>query len=201
MTSEERVAKLENDLARTRSSVKALGIAIVILVVMSAVWGIVADAGGERADGGRIAVPLNEVRAKKFVLVDDKGTTRAVLGALKDGSALALQDENGNIRAALSAFKDEPGLMLVGENGKIRAMLDGYKDGSGLRLRDENGNIRAALGASKDETALVLCDEKGDTRAMLGRAVTKTPDGKTTTYPESSLLLFGPDKKVLWRAP
>jgi hypothetical protein len=36
---------------------------------------------------------------------------------------------------------------------------------------------------------------------VLGVMGTVTPDGKTTTYPESSLILFGADGKVKWSAP
>ena len=132
------MAKLENELARTRSSIKALGIIIAILVVMSVVWAIVADVGGGWADGRRLAAPPNEVRAKKFVLVDDKGITRALLAASEDGTALDLWDESGKPRAALSALKDAPALALWDEKGNTRVGLYVSKDGPGLALYDKN---------------------------------------------------------------
>jgi hypothetical protein len=68
-------------------------------------------------------------------------------------------------------------------------------------LEDERGTIRAGLVSSKDGPTLGLTDEKGTLRASLGESKINMPDGKTITYPESSLLLFGPDGKGLWHAP
>jgi len=46
----------------------------------------------------------------------------------------------------------------------------------------------------------VLSDENGKDRFLAGKARTVTPDGKIIEYPESSLILFGPDGKVIWSA-
>ncbi len=70
-----------------------------------------------------------------------------------------------------------------------------------LGLRDENGKARVGLGVGKYGPGLALFDENGKPRAALGANQTTTPDGKLITYPESSLLLFKPDGKVLWQAP
>jgi hypothetical protein len=45
--------------------------------------------------------------------------------------------------------------------------------------------------------ALLLFDENGKLRACLGIGQASTPDGRTITYPESSLRLYKPDGKVL----
>jgi hypothetical protein len=58
-----------------------------------------------------------------------------------------------------------------------------------LYLYDENGKPRAGLWAGKDGSNLVLSDENGKNRFIAGKTVTKTPDGKTIEYPESSLIL------------
>jgi hypothetical protein len=83
---------------------------------------------------------------------------------------------------------------------KPRAGLIVLKDGPGLNLLDENGKPRAGLGVSKDGPTLILIDENGKGRATVGVTQTTTPDGRTTTYPESSLLLFGSDGKIIWQA-
>lgn len=49
--------------------------------------------------------------------------------------------------------------------------------------------------------ALDLRDAEGNPRAQLGAGSAVTPDGTTTTYPESSLRLFGPDGNLIWSAP
>jgi hypothetical protein len=122
---------------------------------------------------------VKEVHAGMFVLEDPSRKMRATLAMVKDGPGLALFDESGKPRATLAAFEDRTELFLYDEKGNPRAGLVVTKDGSGLSLTDEKGNARAALGTTQ----------------------TTTPDGKTVTYPESSLLLFGPDGKGIWQAP
>jgi hypothetical protein len=75
------------------------------------------------------------------------------------------------------------------------------KDGPVVALLDENDNERTVLVVLKEGPALMLLDENGKTRALLGTGQIMTPDGKVVSYPESSLILFGPDGKVLWSAP
>jgi len=65
---------------------------------------------------------------------------------------------------------------------------------------DENGTARVAEAVFKDSPVLFLSDEKGKACFVAGKTATETPDGKTIAYPESSLILFGPDGKVIWRA-
>jgi len=64
------------------------------------------------------------------------------------------------------------------------------------------GRIRicAALTVDKDGPSLNLRDENGMERFTAGKIKTVTPDGKVIEYPESSLVLFGPDGKIIWSA-
>ena len=48
---------------------------------------------------------------------------------------------------------------------------------------------------------LTFFDESGKGRLTLGVDRTKTPGGKTVSYPESSILLFNPEGNVSWSAP
>ena len=57
------------------------------------------------------------------------------------------------------------------------------------------------MSTDKEGPKLVLSDATGQDRAVLGTGAAETPDGKTITYPESTLMLFGPDEKALWKAP
>lgn len=63
------------------------------------------------------------------------------------------------------------------------------------------GTLRAALYVLDDKPALKLLDSNGVGRAVVGSTETETPDGKTTRWPESSLLLFGSDGELRWSAP
>ena len=119
-----------------------------------------------------------EVRARSFVVVDENGKTRAMMDMYKGG----------------------PRLLMFDENSKARTALGMTEHGARLRLFDENG-ARAELRTGKEGPALILWDENGQNRALLGASKTLTPDGTTTTSPESSLLLSGADGKVRWSAP
>jgi len=164
------------------------------------------------------------IKAKKFVVVDANGETRAILGQYPHGSSLRLCDENGERRVILSQYSDgSNSLRLHDENGKVRAVLSQSPSGPNLALFDENENARAVFGKYSQGPMLALFDENGEIRAdlsqnskgsglslldanggtgvLLRTAQTTTPDRKTTTYPESSLLMCDPNGDVIWSAP
>lgn len=145
---------------------------IVGVVLCLAAW-FFSETRGEKMD-------TKHIRAKSFVLEDDNGKLRAMLADIKDiGTMLTLMDENGKLRAGLGVLKD--GLSLV--------------------LYDENEKSRVSMAVNEDGPALSLSDENGKTRALLGRGQTKNSDGVVISLPESSLILFGADEKVIWSAP
>lgn len=82
----------------------------------------------------------------------------------------------------------------------FRVMDTGSTAGSALILCDSEGRIRALLSAGDSGPALELFDKEGELRAVLGTAESETTDGKKILWPESSLLLFGPDGKLRWSA-
>ena len=107
---------------------------------------------------------LDEVRATRIVLTDQRGLERAVLSLDEDKgmvglvmrdkhggasavlgtSGLNLRDESGKPRAVLAfaADKGEPGIALFSQTGKARVLLLVDKDGPVLSLRDDKGNQR-----------------------------------------------------------
>jgi hypothetical protein len=229
MTTEERLERLEAELAETKAGlagakrltrrlIAGTGVVLVMFALFVAIRVMTGVAYSQA--GGDVA---KVIRAKSFEVVDNQGRNRATLTMTKAGPGLVLFDENGKARAGLVVSKEGPFLGLYDEKGAGRALLIVDEDGSGLRMSDENGETRAALAVlkvgpglilgdekgisrtllnvTKDGPSLQLLDEKGTDRATLGVSQTGTPDGKSTTYPESSLLLFGPDSKVIWSAP
>ena len=90
--------------------------------------------------------------------------------------------------------------VLEDKNGKERASLLVTGFGSWLSLDDENGETRIGLGIFADDPSLTLYDENGKERFVAGKVVGLSSDGKTIEYPESSLILLGPDGKVIWSA-
>jgi len=74
------------------------------------------------------------------------------------------------------------------------------KNGPMLSLIDENEKNSAVLSVSEVGPSLSLSDENGKMRFAAGKRMAVSPHGKTIEYPESSLILFGPDGKVIWSA-
>ena len=162
----------------------------------------------------------DEVIAKKFVLVDGAGKTRASLQTTTgpDGGEypiLTLVDDKGQMRAglclskggnpALSFYDDtrayrlgvkllEDGRPSVGviTPGKGMVGLGIRQDGLGFILADAAGKQRAGLVLLPDGTPqLGLYDAAGSPRAALSLDAAGSPD----------LGLFKANGDVLWRAP
>jgi hypothetical protein len=100
------------------------------------------------------------LRARQFVVVDEKGTERIVIGPVPDpqilgrrmkrrsaGTGVQLNDANGNERGGLAVMDD--GSVVVGlddEAGRERAHLYFIpKKGSGLLLQGEGGKQTISL--------------------------------------------------------
>ena len=131
MTTDERMEKMEGQLARVRWINRCL---IVCIVLSLGVWFILKTFGTEQvwAQSG-----VKEIRATRFIVKDENGKAHAALGMGKDGPRLSIYDENGKDRAVLSVNKAGPGLSLFDENNKFRAMLLVGKAGPSLLLFDE----------------------------------------------------------------
>lgn len=136
---------------------------------------------------------VSEVRAKRFVLVDDAGKLRAVLGAATRGAvSLGLLDNDDKIRSVLivdsngtprlelfaadetrrvvlSVFPNRSGLGIFGEAGRGGAVLDVVADGAAsLGLTDSKERSRAGLLRSDGTTVLNFNDTSEKVRAALG---------------------------------
>jgi hypothetical protein len=88
------------------------------------------------------------VEARQFVLRDDSGRVRAVLGTTPDGAAgLNLDDASGKTRVALDVdYAGSPGLDLFDQNGKRRALVSLSSNGEpGVGLYDSEGKLRTSV--------------------------------------------------------
>jgi len=120
------------------------------------------------------------VQAKRFVLRDDEGLIRAVLGMQPDGSSrFALQDRDGQPRLQLTLLSDgSPGVALKDREGQNRAVLALPPDGMAqVVFADRHGSNRASLGLAADGvSSLILADSNGEPRAFLAVTPDGTPD-------------------------
>jgi len=148
---------------------------------------------------GQVNISLSSVKDTAFFVLRNANDTKSV--GMSSEPEISLTDKNGNDRIHLQLADIGPSIQLIDEKCNPRITQSTTKDGSGLIMFDDNGKPRIQLGTIKDGPMLLMADEKGAPRASLGISSTKTPDGKTITYPESTLLLFGPDGKETFQAP
>ena len=106
------------------------------------------------------------LKARSFVVTDDRGEKRAALGMAKDGVGLVFYDAKGATEAVLGTTEEGTNLSFF-ERGTRRMLLQ-LKDGTPLvRLFDERGKGGAALQVSKGRPALVMLGDGDDSQATL----------------------------------
>ena len=165
MTTEERLEKLEKELARAERRNRWLlaGAAFVIIVGV----GLCGNAFRvNEAMAQPVSGAVKEVRAKNFVLVDQSDRVRAELRMTEDQPGLALFDERGKARAVLSMLENRPALALVDDQGNTRVVLNVEENQSGLALYKERRILRAYLYEGKEGAGLTLYDEQGNSRGL-----------------------------------
>jgi hypothetical protein len=263
MTIEERLANLELQLGRVRRR-NHWYLGMIVVLAGGLIVPMISDTTNPRAMA-QAPGTAKEIRANKFVLVDQNGKTRASLEINELGPTLALKDGKGKDRVLLSVWKESsPCLHLIDDNGIYRVSLSAAA-GSDLILRDEksypsfvvssygtgceitmaeatgqfsstffvkdigaklsidhlksgrtfevlsheeflnlslsnNAQRRAQFSLDDGGTSLGLFDRVGNLRFSAGKRSVFGEDETRVTYPESSLLLFGPDGKVIWSA-
>ena len=188
MTTDERLEACERELARTKRRYRwlsgAMAIAATVWVMGDNAWRpAYVEAQGQEA-------AAKEVRAQRFVVVDNNGEQRATLGVSETGPVLELSDDAGVPRAVLNVGPAGALLYLNDDNGEERAAFgsDAETLGPVLRLRgatheqtavlhvsfgpaltltDRNGVRRAELDATPLGPTLKLLDESGQLGAMM----------------------------------
>ncbi len=158
MTIEDRLKKVELELAWARRSSRQI-LAAIVLTVGALALGLAVSTGPGVAHGEA----AKSVRASAFIVEDEAGRTRATLEMYTDPilhsvtPALHLFDEKGEVRAALRILLGRPVLSLYDKAGNSRLTLE---DGL-LAIIDKAGNVRVKLEEFKGETSLYLFDEAG----------------------------------------
>ena len=100
-------------------------------------------------------------------------------------------------RAGLAVTKGSPALSIFDETGKERAVLDLTAGGPSLDLSDARGYPLTSINTK----GVMLYDGQGY-RMDLGETELATPTtGATERTSAASIVMFGKDKKLIWRAP
>lgn len=171
----ERLDRLDRANQRWKLISGATAAALVSLVLGAAAAPRLPHLGQEVPAGGPV---LEEVRAKRFLLLDDAGKLRGVLGSATGGAvSLGLLDNDDKIRSILIVDANgTPRLEMLATDETRRAVLSVFPNRSGLALFGEGARGGAILDVAADGTAtLGLTDKQEQTRAGL----LLLPDGTT----------------------
>jgi hypothetical protein len=160
------------------------------LVIVTAIFSLVGGATAEHfwpamvPEIGAAATPKN-VTAQRFTLVDNGGTTRALLDVTSKGVAeLRLLDDTGKLRAGLGVAHDgAPALGLYDSGGKTRAEVSLSRGIARMRLFDDKGAARMGMAVNDTGASnIALIDDKGGQRASIettdaGESTMRLSDG------------------------
>lgn len=159
---EERLARLEKELARKRRSYWW------VFVLAGAV--LVYAAENSFLPGVLAAAPKNasrEIRANKFVVEDDKGNARIELSCKGADISVKMLDEQGKLCTELST--GEKGTTLLMQDGQRRPsiILGSTKAGGGLAFLNGTNNSTATMGMLAGKPVLCFTDENHKSRLKL----------------------------------
>jgi hypothetical protein len=191
---EDRILKLENQNRR----LKQFGIAVLIIPTL---FLIMAQAPSSKT-----------VEADRFILRDGNGVIRAAIVMAGGQPDLSLFDEKGMTRLSLSGGAIEDGgkvlgggLTLYDSHHRVRADFTAEDDSAFLQLYGLNPDdpIRTTVTeAGLYSSGRVHLVDADGFEASLGAANLITPlTGETHKTSAASLILFGKDKNVIWKAP
>ncbi|MCP4611075.1 MAG: hypothetical protein GY845_20390 [Planctomycetes bacterium] len=162
MTESEIINRLHK-LEKQNKYMKLGGLAIVLLVVTTLLTG-----ASKKPD------VAEEIRAKKIVLVNERGKDVIVMENLKDSSQIVMFDSKANERLSLSSMDSGPLLYMYDSKGKKRLSLSSSDD-------DDNGGCMAICNKKNETVVQLSVDEYGNgkvgayNRKGMGRELTPEP--------------------------
>jgi len=177
--------------------------------------------GNERAvlgldDQGRTMLELRDssktARAKLVAddksgalqLLDTGGNVQVELQARDFVSGLRIQDPEGKLRVTVLQAFGTPSIGLLNSEGTEGVGITVLRNGfASIRLAGPQGKKRAELSVATDGSpSLALFDSAEKSRAVLGSVtLVRQGIGEEIKRPESSLVFFNADGKVIWSAP
>ena len=166
MTTEERLENIERALVHMKMRNRWLMSTILLLVVGLVITGVLKTAVSPvQAQSER---DPKIIRARQFILVDEKDKIRASLTNDKGGSMLTMWDEKGVARIKLAVDAKGPWLVMNDETGILRSQFSVYSGGPALAMFDKEGKCRTAIAVSPVGPALVMMDNKEVGRLKIG---------------------------------
>jgi hypothetical protein len=200
MTTEERVKRLEREVRWTRvgGAVTAVALACVVLV-----------GAGQEQDKPEV---LDEVRARSFMLVDEAGSSRAVLKTFDGGTSLVLRAKDGKNSVYLGTENGAAKLSLYDGGTRVfpRVMLSAHGDRNGfLCFWDPaksdvppKGPSMGLMFDSGETNAFFVANREGNSAVFLGCESRDRIAGRPNPGPlEPRLSMLGAGGAVLVELP
>jgi len=138
------------------------------------------------------------------VIVSDSNGNSVSLAALQKGKSgllgLTMDNADAPDQTRIEMMRtDSTAVLNIGDAKSVTKIS--YDHGyNAISMVDANRKTSLQLSTSKDGPNISLYDEQGRPRASIGQAKTSLLDGTQINLPVSSMLLYGPDGKVLWSA-
>ena len=112
-----------------------------------------------------------------------------------------LRDPDGHCFAHLYTFKGEPALELMDANGKVRAGLGLFGGKSYLDVLGTDPKSLIELTVDPNGPTLSVSDQKGFSSVVGVADLEDVHTGETSKTSAASVVIFGKNGKVIWRAP
>jgi hypothetical protein len=160
MTTEQRLARLERENRWTKGIAVALALALGVVLFVSA---------GQEQEKDKPKV-LDQVRAKRFLAVDESGVERGVFEANNGGATLILRSKDDShvlvMTAANTAATTAAAISLLA-NGHESVGLIATGQGGMLGVSGSAGRQRATICVAATKPAIFLTDSDGKDRFSL----------------------------------
>jgi hypothetical protein len=107
------------------------------------------------------------IEAERFILRDEQGKMRAVIGMSPTGPSVAIYDREVRKRLEMALRQDEPRLVLYDAGGNPMSWLFCTRGASGLALAGKGAARGVEILAGARGNGVALCDEGGTERARI----------------------------------
>jgi hypothetical protein len=200
MSTEESVLERLNALEKQNRRMKQIGVAVIMIAASLLVM-------AQKQPTNRT------VEANEFVLRDSSGDVRSKWSMTQEGPRLSLLDSEGKERVGVycrDAFGRGGITFLDPNSGTPSSMFPNSmfligpsgKSGPGIYMTQAGSFINLGTSQEKSQNPFIEIADKEGFRATLGSTDLGTErTGETHQTSAASVILFGKDKKVLWKAP
>jgi hypothetical protein len=195
MSTEDSILERLNALEKQNRWMKRIGVAAIVIAASLLVM-------------GQKAAVNRTIEANEFLLRDSNGTVRSKWVVTQDGPRLLLLDGNGKERVVMycNAFGGGGlglgGIAFPGYGGAATSMgFIGPTDKTGPLIMMTQAESSIHLATREGNPLIGIEDKEGFSATVGSTDLVTERTGETHQTSAASVILFGKDKKILWKAP